>query len=77
MITCHRKHLEARCRQRDYELADVMGCVVEQNGDQWTIDTEHPKYAHKRNTLLTIKSTKSKKRKCGGCSKKLKQKPKR
>jgi hypothetical protein len=47
-ITAHRKHLEARCRQRGYKLQDVMSCVIEQNGDQWTVDTEHPAYPRKR-----------------------------
>ncbi len=47
-ITCHRRYLEARCRERGYQLADVMGCVVSQNGDQWTIDTDHPAYPHRK-----------------------------
>ena len=44
MISCHRAHLEARCRERGYTLADVMPCVVAQDGDQWTIDVDHPAY---------------------------------
>jgi hypothetical protein len=48
MIRCHKKQLEARCRQRGYALEDVMPCVVEQDGDRWTIDTEHPAYPRKR-----------------------------
>ena len=44
MITCRRVHLEARCRQRGYTLEQVMPCVVAQDGDRWTIDTEHPAY---------------------------------
>lgn len=44
MITCHRKHLEQRCRERGCKLADVMPCVVKQDGDTWTIDTDHPAY---------------------------------
>lgn len=48
MIRCHRKHLEARCKQRGYRLADVMGCVVEQDGDRWLIDESHPAYPRKR-----------------------------
>lgn len=44
MITCHRKHLEARCRERGYTLDEVMPCVVAQDGDQWTIDVDHPAY---------------------------------
>jgi hypothetical protein len=38
MITCDKKYLEARCRERGYTLEEVMGCVVAQDGDQWTID---------------------------------------
>jgi hypothetical protein len=44
MITCHRLHFEARCTQRGYTLDEVMPCVVEQNGDEWTIDTESEFY---------------------------------
>jgi len=44
MITCHRSHLEARCRERGYTLDEVMPCVVSQDGDQWTIDVEHPAF---------------------------------
>jgi len=44
MITCHRSHLEARCTERGYTLDEVMGCVVSQNGDEWTIDTESEFY---------------------------------
>jgi hypothetical protein len=44
MIICHRAHLEARCTERGYTLDDVMPCVVSQDGDQWTIDVEHPAY---------------------------------
>ena len=44
MITCHRRHLESRCRERWYTLDEVMQCVVAQDGDQWTIDVDHPAY---------------------------------
>jgi len=44
MTTCHRTFLESRCRERGYTLDEVMPCVVAQDGDQWTIDTEHPAY---------------------------------
>lgn len=44
MTTCHRSHLEARCAERGYSLDEVMPCVVAKDGDQWTIDTEHPAY---------------------------------
>ena len=44
MTTCHRTFLESRCRERGYTLDEVMPCVVAQDGDQWTIDTDHPAY---------------------------------
>jgi hypothetical protein len=44
MITTHRSHLEARCTERGYTLAEVMPCVVSQDGDEWTIDVDHPAY---------------------------------
>ncbi len=44
MTTCHRAFLESRCRERGYTLDEVMPCVVAQDGDSWTIDTEHPAY---------------------------------
>jgi hypothetical protein len=44
MTTCHRLHLEARCRERGYTLDEVLPCVVSQDGDEWTIDVEHPAY---------------------------------
>jgi hypothetical protein len=47
MTTCHRSHLESRCRERGYTLDEVMPCVVAQDGDSWTIDTEHPAYPAK------------------------------
>lgn len=48
MIRCNRSQLERRCSQRGYSLADVMPCVVEQDGDRWLVDTEHPAYPHKK-----------------------------
>jgi hypothetical protein len=53
MIICKRIHLEARCVERGYSLAEVMPCVVAQNGDDWTIDTEH--YAYPRVSRLPEK----------------------
>jgi len=44
VITCHRSHLEARCTERGYTLKEVLPCVVSQDGDEWTIDVEHPAY---------------------------------
>jgi hypothetical protein len=48
MITCHKKHLIARCNERGYLLSEAMPCVVKQDGPYWTIDTSHPSYPHDR-----------------------------
>jgi hypothetical protein len=44
MITCNRSHLAARCTERGYTLDEVMPCVVAQDGDEWTIDVDHPAF---------------------------------
>jgi hypothetical protein len=44
MIQCLRLHLEERCTERGYTLDEVMPCVVSQDGDEWTIDVDHPAY---------------------------------
>jgi hypothetical protein len=44
MITTHRRHLEARCTERGYALEEVLPCVVSQDGNEWTIDVDHPAY---------------------------------
>jgi len=44
MITCHRSFLLSRCNERGYTLNEVMPCVVAQDGDEWTIDVDHPAY---------------------------------
>jgi hypothetical protein len=48
MITCHRRHLFERCRERGYLLAAVMPCVVSRDGPMWTIDENHPAYPRRR-----------------------------
>ncbi len=58
MITAHHKHLEERCRQRGYKLADAMACVVKQDGDQWTVDVDHPAYPRSKKSSLKKKSDK-------------------
>ena len=44
MIITHRANLEARCTERGYTLDEVMPCVVSQDGDEWTIDTDSEFY---------------------------------
>lgn len=44
MITCQRKHLVARCRERGYTLDEVRACIVSEDGDTVTVDVDHPAY---------------------------------
>ena len=44
MIKTHKNNLIMRCKERGFTLEEVMDCVVEQNGDIWVIDENHPKY---------------------------------
>jgi hypothetical protein len=44
MISCHFSHLAAKCAERGYTLDEAMPCVVAKNGDEWTIDVEHPAF---------------------------------
>ena len=44
MIQCLKVHLESRCTERGYTLEEVMPCVVSQDGDEWTVDVDHPAY---------------------------------
>ena len=48
MITCHKKHLFARCAERGYKVSDVMPCVVSKQGDEWTINETHSAYPRPR-----------------------------
>ena len=51
MIVCQHNYLEQRAAERGYTLDEVMGCVVGKDGDQWTIDTDHPAYPRPRRGL--------------------------
>lgn len=44
MIRCHRRHLEARCRQRGYTLEQVRPCIVSEDGDRLVVDETHEAY---------------------------------
>lgn len=44
MITCQLTHLEQRCRERGYTLDEVRPCIVRKDGDQITVDVDHPAY---------------------------------
>jgi len=43
-ITTHRADFEAHCTERGYTLDEVMPCVVSKDGDEWTVDVDHPAY---------------------------------
>ena len=53
MITCHRSNLEQRCIERGYSLDEVMPCVTKQDGDEWTIDIDHPSFPRSAKTQVT------------------------
>ena len=44
LVRCHVGHLEARCRERGYTLAQVASCIVHRDGDQLLVDTSHEAY---------------------------------
>jgi hypothetical protein len=52
MISCHRSHLAARCRQRGYTLDEVRPCIVSEDGDTITVDETHPAYPRQRKAGL-------------------------
>lgn len=48
MITCNKKYLEYRCQERGYTWEEVQPCIVSQNGDEITVDVDHPAYPRVR-----------------------------
>lgn len=44
LVRCRVEHLEARCRQRGYTLAQVAACIVERDGEHLLVDTAHEAY---------------------------------
>ena len=44
MITCKRRHLEARCRERGYTLDEVRACIISEDGETLTVDETHASY---------------------------------
>lgn len=44
MITGRRSLFAARCRQRGYTLDEVRLCIVSEDGEQITVDVDHPAY---------------------------------
>jgi len=48
MIVCKRKHLEDRCRERGYTIAEVEPCIVMTYADgSIAVDENHEKYPRK------------------------------
>lgn len=54
MISCQRKYLEARCRQRGYTLEEVRPCIVSEDGERITVDEAHPAYPRTAKPGLTL-----------------------
>jgi hypothetical protein len=52
LVVSHRSYLEQRCVERGYALADVMPCVVSQDGDFFVVDVASPFYP--RDTRETV-----------------------
>ena len=55
-IICQLHHLESRCRQRGYPLAEAMACIIGRAGDTITVDTEHPAYPRDKNPSPAIQA---------------------
>jgi len=47
IIKCHRRFLEERCFERGYSLKEVQDCIVEEEGDMISVDSDHPAYPRK------------------------------
>jgi hypothetical protein len=47
-ITCNKRHLFERCKQRGYTIDQVMPCVKSVDGENWTIDVTHWAYPHEK-----------------------------
>ena len=44
MISGNARLFVARCSQRGYTLEEVRACIVSEDGDQITVDVDHPAY---------------------------------
>ena len=49
-IVCHRRHLEARCRERGYSFSEVQGCICisEPETGLIAVDPTHPAYPRRK-----------------------------
>lgn len=48
MITGNKQHFIQRCLDRGYAVRDAMPCVLQQDGDLWTVDETHSAYPSQR-----------------------------
>lgn len=53
MIVTSRKRFELLCARRQRPLERAMACVVERNGERWTVDETHPDFPHPRIPVAT------------------------
>jgi hypothetical protein len=54
MITGPRVKFNMRCVERGYTLDEVRPCIVSEDGDTITVDTEHPAYPRARPGLSAV-----------------------
>jgi hypothetical protein len=57
LILSHRSYLEQRCVERGYAIADVMPCVVSQDGDFFVVDVASPFYPREVRGTATADSS--------------------
>jgi hypothetical protein len=58
MIRCRREHLEERCRQRGYALAQALPCILLDHGNGWvTVDESHKAYPREKPGLGDMVAT--------------------
>jgi hypothetical protein len=48
MISGHRKFFESRLQERGYTIEEVRPCIISEDGEQITVDENHPSYPSKK-----------------------------
>lgn len=56
VIRCLFSHLVARCKERGYDIHNVMPCITKIEGDYILVDTEHIAYPQPRKTPAEIEA---------------------
>lgn len=51
VIACKLADLQARCDERGYTLESALPCIVERSGDDIRVDTHHPAYPRRPQTV--------------------------